>query len=67
MFCIAAALCSVMFLLGHVDDLCFLSQMEILCKEEIEFSYALRFVWTTPFYTKNSYVPSYANFYWEQS
>ena len=35
-----AALCSVMFLLDHVDDmLLFLSQMEILCKEEIEFSY----------------------------
>ena len=45
--------------------------MEILCKEEIEFSYALRFVCTTPFsklfWVLNSYVPSYANSYWEQS
>ena len=46
MCCIAAA---VMFLLDHVDDVfVFLSQMEILCNEEIEFSYALRFVCITP-------------------
>ena len=47
MCCIAAA---VMFLLDDVDDvlLFFLSQMEILCNEEIEFSYALRFVCITP-------------------
>ena len=46
MCCIAAA---VMFLLDDVDDvLLFLLQMEILCQEEIEFSYALRFVCITP-------------------
>ena len=41
-----AVLCS--YYIDHVDDLFLLSQMEILCKEEIEFSYALRFVCTTP-------------------